>query len=345
VLSLDPSNAGAMIHLIRIAAMEGDSTGFESLARRLTAIGPSADHQIELRAIRAFTFGDSAARVASASEIRSVDVLRRSVVREAVLSAREMGNAGKVLMPVLMFGHGFASWEQGEFLLGAQIEAATGQLDAALATIDSAALLQPDRALEYKAMMLSRPGVGPSRMRAEVRRLMARPPSPGAKYTPARALRDYFGSVLALRDNDTAEARRKLVVLESRAVRSVTADDSTLNRHVERLRRIALAEILRAEGRPDSALAVLGTPVEEPDRRIPYVWSYPRAAERYLRGDLLEATGKRKEALAWFSTFPDPSAYDLAYLPAALERRLSLATSLGDTASARIARTRLARLK
>jgi tetratricopeptide (TPR) repeat protein len=345
VLSLDGSNAGAIIHLMRIAAMEGDSSAFESLARRLTEIGPSPDHEIELRAIRAFTFGDSALRAASAAEIRSVDVLRRSVVREAVLSARDMNGAGKVLLPVLMYGHGFASWEQGEFLLGAQIEAATGQMDAALATIDSAALLQPDRALEYKAMMVSLPGIGPSRARTDVRRAMERPPSPGAKYVPAQGLRDYFGSVLALRDGDMVEARRKLAALQSRAVASVTPEDSTLNRHVDRLRRIAAAEILRAEGRLDSALAVLGTPVEEPDRRIPYVWSYPRAEERFLRGDLLEATGKRKEALAWFSTFPDPSAYDLAYLPAALERRLSLATSLGDSASARIARMRLSRLK
>jgi DNA-binding SARP family transcriptional activator len=345
VLALDPANAGALIHRLRIAAMELDSTTFESLAGRLAKLGPSPDHQIEVRALRAFTFGDSASRAAAAGEIASVDALRHSLVHEALLSARNMNGAAKLLIPTLFIHQTFSSWEQGEFLLGAQASVATGHIAEALATVDSAASLQPDRALEYRAMIASIPGVAlPAGERAAVRRALDGPLSPQTTYNTAPATRDYFAALLAVRDGELPAAHRALNRLIARSPRPGAAFDTTIWRHVDRLSRIAAAEIMRAEGKPDSALVLLGKPVVEPDRRIPYVWSYPRAEERLLRAELSAETGKLKDALAWYSTFPDPGTYDLAYLPLALERRTALADQLGDTASARVARARLTTL-
>ncbi len=345
VLALDPANAGALIHRLRIAAMEFDSTTFESLAGRLAKLDPSPDHQIEVRALRAFTFGDSASRAAAAVEIASVDALRHSLVHEALLSARDMNGAAKQLIPTLFIHQTFPSWEQGEFLLGAQTGVATGHIAEALATVDSAALLQPDRALEYRAMIASIPGVAlPAGERAAVRRALDGPLSPQTTYNTALPTRDYLAALLAVRDGDLPAAHSALNRLMARSPRPGAGFDTTMLRHVDRLSRIAAAEIVRAEGKPDSALVLLGKPAVEPDRRIPYVWSYPRAEERLLRAELLAETGKSKAALAWYSTFPDPGTYDIGYLPLALTRRIALADRLGDTASARVARMRLATL-
>jgi DNA-binding SARP family transcriptional activator/predicted negative regulator of RcsB-dependent stress response len=345
VLQLQPDNAGAIIHRMRIAASEFDSASFESLSEHLLRLDPSPDHQIEVRALRAFSFGDSASQAASSAEIASVDALRHSLVHETLLYARDMRSASLQLIPTLFIGQNFSSWEQGEFLLGAQASAATGNVTGALATIDSAALLDPNRALEYRAMIASVPGLTiPAGLRASVRRQLDLP-SASYKYITQPLMRDYFRSLLALRDGDLPAAHRALAALLSRAPRPGPGFDTTIARHIDRLSRIDGAEIALAEGKPDSALAILGTPAVEPDRRIPYVWSYPRAEERLLRGDLLAKVGRKKEALAWYSTFPDPGAYDLAYLPAALARRATIAAEIGDTASANWARMRLAELK
>ncbi|HEY4216825.1 MAG TPA: BTAD domain-containing putative transcriptional regulator [Gemmatimonadaceae bacterium] len=345
VLQLQPNNAGAIIHRMRIAASEFDSASFESLSARLLRLDPSPDHQIEVRALRAFSFGDSASQAAATGEIASVDALRHSLVHEALLYARDIRTASRQLIPTLFIGQDFPSWEQGEFLLGAQANVATGNVAGALATIDSAARLQPDRALEYRAMIASIPGLTiPPGLRAQVRRELDAPAGK-QQYSTQLVLRDYFRSLLATRDGDLPTAHRALAELLSRAPHPGPTFDTTVARQIDRLARIDGAEIARAEGKPDSALAILGAPAVEPDFRIPYVWSYPRADERLLRGDLLAQVGRKKEALAWYSTFPDPGAYDLAYLPVALERRAAVATEIGDTQSANWARMRLAELK
>jgi DNA-binding SARP family transcriptional activator/Tfp pilus assembly protein PilF len=341
VLALDPNNAGALIHRVRLASMAFDSAQFERFAARLASLNPSVDYQIEVRALRAFSFGDTTDRAAARAEIASVDALRRALVHQSLVSSRNLADAGRRLVPTLVAGRGFSSWEQGEFLLGAQVEAATGQLSAALATIDSAALIQPDRALEYKGMLATIPGMPFSdAWRASVRTALETPLDRTSTYPSAPALRRYLAVTLAVRAGDAAEAKRNAEALKRLAVPGPIALDSGLVKHVARLSRIADAEIARAEGRREDALRILGKTTVEPDLRVPYVWSYPRAHERFLRGQLLAETGKLKEAREWFATFPDPNAYDLAYLPAALLWQSALSRWMGDRAGAEAARQR-----
>ena len=341
VLALDPRNAGALIHRLRIAAMAFDRPTFESLAARLNDLTPSADREAEVRGLRAFAFGDAAAQSATARDVGALDMLRKSLVREMLLSARDLRGAGRQLVPVLFTHQGFSSWEQGDLLLSAQTEAATGDLTRALAVIDSAALLQPDRALEYRAMLATIEDLPVSAAwRRAVRRELDSPVSKQAVHPTAPALRRYLAATLDAHDGKIPSARAQLAALQAMAPRGGTSADSTLARHVARLSRIAAAEIARAEGHPADAVALLGEPTLEPDLRIPYVWSYPRAHERFLRGELAAALGHSREAAAWFETFPDPGAYDLPYLPWALRRRADLAEKTGDAGLAKALRTR-----
>jgi DNA-binding SARP family transcriptional activator len=341
VLALDPKNAGALIHRVRLASMAFDSAQFEGFAARLAKLNPSVDYQIEVRALRAFSFGDTTERAAARAEIASVDALRKGLVHQALVGARDLGDAGRRLVPTLVAGRTFPSWEQGEFLLGAQVQAATGHLSAALATVDSAALLQPDRALEYRGMLATIPGMPFSdEWRASVRTALDAPLDRSTTYVTAPALRRYLAATLAVRAGDAEGAKRNAEALRRYTLSSPGPADSGLMKQATRLTRIVDAEIARAEGRRGDALRILGKPTVEPDLRIPYVWSYPRAHERFLRGQLLAETGKLREAREWFATFPDPNAYDFAYLPAALLWQSALSLWIGDRAGAETARKR-----
>jgi DNA-binding SARP family transcriptional activator len=335
VLELDPVNAGALIHRLRIAALEFDRDRFESLASRLRRLAPSPDRELEVRGIRAFAFGDSATQIAAANDVAALDVLKKTLIREMLVSARDVRTAAARLTPKLFVRQGFSSWEQGDLMLVAQAQAATGQLDRALVTLDSAALLQPDRALEYKAMLASIEDLPfPLAARRSIRNQLDSKPSASARYSSAAPLRHYLAATLDVRLGNLASARQQLALLRSTRIGNTATADSTLPRHVARLSRIVAAEIARAEGKLLEARTALGEPVLEPDMRIPYVWSYPRAHERFLRGQLAAYLGRDGRAEMWFDTFPDPGAYDLPYWPWALRRRADLAEKSGEPALA-----------
>jgi DNA-binding SARP family transcriptional activator len=341
VLELDPKNAGALLHRLRIAAMEFDRAKFDELATRLDKLEPSSDRAVEVRALRAFAFEDSTAQAAATTAIEALDNLKKSLVREMLVGTHDLRRSGRMLVPILFLGHGFSSIEQGDFLLLAQTEAATGDLTRALAIIDSAAMLQPDRALEYKAMLASMEDLpGATALRGSVRRELQSKPSPTSQYSTVLPLRRYLSATLAVRDGDLPAARASLAELRALSPKLSSSRDSTVSRHVDRLSRLVAAEIDRADGRAADALNALGAPALEPDMRIPYVWSYPRAHERFLRGELAAELGRLEEADAWFATFPDPGAYDLPYLPWALRRRALVADQRKDTAMAAVLRAR-----
>jgi hypothetical protein len=111
------------------------------------------------------------------------------------------------------------------------------------------------------------------------------------------------------------------------------------------MRALVGAELRRAAGDPAGALTLLGPPRIPPDGRLPHVWTYPVAHERFLRAELAEALGRFDEAERWYATFPDPRTYDLMFYPAALERSALLYDKRGDRARAIVARRTLAALR
>src|ERR1051325_9386175 len=78
VLDLDPGNAGALIHRLRIAALQFDRAKFDALAARLDRLAPSPDRELEIRGLRAFAFGDGAAQASAARDVAALDVLKKS---------------------------------------------------------------------------------------------------------------------------------------------------------------------------------------------------------------------------------------------------------------------------
>ncbi len=58
-LFLDPGDLGALYHLMRIAARDGDKRVLDSLSARFYKLSPEGDRTLELRALQALATGDS----------------------------------------------------------------------------------------------------------------------------------------------------------------------------------------------------------------------------------------------------------------------------------------------
>lgn len=91
------------------------------------------------------------------------------------------------------------------------------------------------------------------------------------------------------------------------------------------------AALAAAHGEADEALQLL----EAAPFRGHYeeVYSSPvigMAAERYLMGELLDATGRSREALGWFASLGDLQRYEIAYVPPAHLRRAQIHERLSE---------------
>lgn len=339
LLVLDPTNVEAIRHLARVLAVQRDSAAFRELAGRLAALDPGREAMMESSLLEAFAFGDSAARAAATPAVETLEEpQRRALARAAAVAAPHRPETAGLLGPVLVFGHSFTSWEQGEVLVRAQMDLARGRIERARALIDSAEALGP-RAGYFRAGTLLVPVVGGSRdeMRAALTSL-ARSDA-GASDFYAEPWRLYLSGSLAARLGDTLAAR----AAEERLLRHQDPRDGASNAvaFAPLYARVVQAERLRAAGRPADALSALGEPHMPPDRRLPHIWSFPRAHERILRANLLADTGRHDEAVRWYRTFPDPGGYDLMYLPAALLGEAQAYEATGRGAEAAAVRERL----
>lgn len=328
VIALEPNNAGALLHAARVAAASRDRSSFDSIAARVGRLGPDADRAIELQVLRAFVFGDRGARVAAT---RSLMLLKDPIARDVfdVTAAVTPGqvDVDDVLMRA-MFRNAFESREDGQMLVRAQIQFARGHLGAMAATMDSTARLNAGHTREFRALLATVPfpAASPQARRAAAERLSA---GPAPTYRRGAVMRDYLLGMLAVRGGDLAAAERLAQALDT-----VSGTSNVDSAYAIRTGRIIRAEVRKARGQYASALDMLGPPAVPPDLLLPNVWTYPVAHERFLRAELLEATGKSDEALRWYATFPDPRAYDFMFLPAALLRSAELSDRLGRRAEA-----------
>jgi DNA-binding SARP family transcriptional activator/TolB-like protein len=342
VLQLDPRNAGVLLHAARVAAATRDRAWFDSLATRLSELGADAARNAELHGLTAFAFGDRAARVAAAAEIGLLpEPVRRSIFATVAATSRDLVDVPELLAPLLFLGHNFMSFEDGQVLVVAQIAFARGHLTAARARIDTVTLLRPRRAREFRALFatLPIPASDATERRAALEAL-DRPLTADELPRAGEPLRLYLQALLSARLGDTVSALRNAAALE----RYSSPAEANAADFAKFFARIVRAELLLTAGKAGEALTALGEPQGSPDRRLPYVWSYPVAHARFLRAEVLAALGRNDEALRWYATFPDPNIHDVMFLPSALLRRAQLLERMSRTADAAAGYGRLASL-
>jgi tetratricopeptide (TPR) repeat protein/TolB-like protein len=325
-LTLDPANVGIMLHLARIAARERRGPDFDDLENEILRRTPPIETKVELSAIRAFTFGTREERESVVEEFRQLPQAARWSLNHSVTSVAWSLADVVELLPV-----GAPGYQQAVSMRDAINTAhragmllATGRVSWAHALLDTVAVGAPGAIRNFRAAtgLVPLVGLDPEGLADLGARIAA---LPGASLTgadpPSRTLL-YLRGALAARAGRHAEALAMADALETR--------EDAVGQDALRLAGLVRAMSLREQGHPEDALAALVEPTRSPPTRLPMIWFQHRAAERFLRAELLAETGRPREALRWFATFPDPTSFDVLYLPAAELRQAELLVRLGQ---------------
>jgi hypothetical protein len=325
VLALAPEQAAALIHLARLEARDSAAApAFDSLAA--AAMGAPLE-RMELHTLVAARRGDSASvRVAMEDAARHPEAIGQ-VVR---LLFAVPGPASDSILARLTAAEQQKGGDGAQLamLYRAQAAAARGDVAAALRWVDSLGRRNAPRAAEVRAWIALLPGrdTNVAELKAARAGLAAtrdqqwtpdgwRDPLPRGVYPPRR---EYLLGALALALGDSASARASAAALIT--PRFMRAGDTLFaHRYSRQLR----AELLLRAGHAAAALDTLGEPAPEPGGTFPDVMSYVHARERFLRASALAAAGRSAEAARWLATFPDPSGYDVWFLPAVRARAVN----------------------
>jgi DNA-binding SARP family transcriptional activator len=338
VMFYEPTNAGALIHLARIAGDEDRIAALDSLANGAIALKPENVILLQIRALQAFALGRRAdqAQVLNAVAALDADELERIAIRVA----SHTGDLAGATELVRLLGSGAAPpLQRGQTHLRlAQLELAQGRWRSAQAELRSARAFLRPHAIEMEAGWALLPFLSPTRAEMEaLRATLASVPTartldrndtipPFSRVYVPRQL--YLLGVLGGRLGEAAVAREHLDRLEH--YRGVPLD-TAFSRYFAG---VARARMAWAEGDAAEALRQLGEPRVIPDRTLPVLGTYIIADERYLRAELLRALGREDEALRVFASFPDPQGYDLHYLALSHLGRARIHDARGDGARA-----------
>jgi tetratricopeptide (TPR) repeat protein len=325
VLALEPANPHAMIHQARLAARHGRTAALDSLVDRYLTTHRDAGRVLEMRALRAFTRGDSVEqRVIAGGLAGAGDVAAVVIFQDALLYAHNH-DAARMLVPVVGRPSGIPSLDlaRRRFLLDLPLVGGRWERDPAAPRAESPA--NDVWRIETQALLVSDPlyPVAPGRLAAlrdSVERRVPYP-APAITTTPGREhgpeLRAYLLGLLSVRLGDTAAAAMQLATLAGVA--------EPERAEVAR----ALAHALRAEMRR-TAGDVAGALREL--EQFPFVPTWQLAhwgiRERFLRAELLHALGRDTEALPWYDSFT--GAYDMPWMAAAHLRSGEIHERLGD---------------
>ena len=336
VLALDPENEEVLVHLARIASIEGRRADMDSLMQRLLALG-SATEVLESRAFRAFALGDRDAwkRVTrellqDPPDVPRVTALQVATYLDDLDGAESFGR--------LLTASRYSDDVRGmAHRLLARVAAARGQWRAARVQLDSARSFDATAALELRSLLAVLPFLHVPRVelldiRREVESWPAKVEVPGEiSHSAAHAglhpyVRLYRLGLLGTRLGDTTEAVRLAGSLER------AADSSSA------LKRAALrtfARSIRARVAADA-----GRTAEVLDHLERSSWGMvesifeAEALDRYYRAELLSELGRHAEALDWYRTIAERATYELVYVAPARWRQGRLYEHAGDRARA-----------
>jgi DNA-binding SARP family transcriptional activator/TolB-like protein len=346
VLVLDPENEEALVHLARIASIEGRRGAMDTVMRRLLALG-AAEEVLETRAFRAFALGDREAwkrvtreLMGNPPEVPAVTALQVATYLDDVDGAESFAR--------LLTDPRYSDDVRGmAHRLLARVAVARGRWSSARVQLDSARRFDPTAELELRSLLavlpfIRLPRAEVLRIRREVDHWPAGIEAPGevshsAAHTGLHPyVRRYRLGLLDARLGDTTSALRLAGSLEQAA-------DSAGGLKADALRTFALsirARVAGQAGRPAEALEYLDRSRWELVESI----FEAEALDRFYRAELLFALGRHAEALDWYRTIAERATYELVYVAPARWREGWLYHRIGDEARAAGAYRTAARL-
>ena len=334
VLARDSGNGEALIHLARIAYLEGKRTEVDTLLRRVLATGQASD-VVETRAFRAFALGDGP------GQKRVTQLIRADPARVPAVTALEVAVRADDLEGSERFGRWLTGESQAPDLQGfghrmlAQAALARGQWRQAQQEVEAARRFDLTPALELWSLFaalsfMPLPQSEIVSVREAVRRWDARgePPALPEHTTAHSGLHPYLRlhrlGLLDTRLGDTATALRQAQALDR------ASDSSTAGSFAHTLAQSIRAHVAAAGGRYPEALARLESAGWE--AAAPVFAS--EAYDRYFRAELLERLGREDEALGWYAAIAERAAYELVYLAPAHRRQAEIYERRGQRALA-----------
>jgi len=345
VLALDPDNEEALVHLARIASIEGNRPALDSLMRRLLALGPDAD-VLETRAFRAFALGDRDAwkRVTREMLKNPPDVPRVTALQVATY-LDDLDGAEQFAK--LLLSPRYSDDVRGmAYRLLARIAVARGRWSVARVQLDSAKRFDPVAELELRSLLASLSFLPLSReelqaVRAEV---AGWEPARGAAESSHSAghlglhpyIRLYRLGLLDARLGDTVEALREAQRLDRAADAQTGLKSGALRTFAASVR----AHVAGESGRPADGLAEL----DRADWQMVESVFEAEAMDRFYRADLLSALGRDAEAANWYRTIAERATYELVYVAAARWRLGQAYERAGDQAKSAAAYRMVAHL-
>lgn len=348
VLALDPRYWPALQHLAEVAALEGDAREADSLLARYERSVGSERATLASRALRAYAFGDDAARAVVEPQLASDrgfwlilsvwyvgvygrdldDAQRLARMLVDPLRPPDQQGFGRILLAHLALAKGRWREARAELAIARAHLPAEAQQQELLLSL-SPIVATPSGAVDEHRTQLER--LAPATA-GEPRSSVPWPRPPNSLQPMIRA---YLGGMAAARTGNVAAMDRALAQLAS------MPDPSGVSELAEGFAFSIRAERARALGQRDSALAAL----ERGARATPFVAAWTsgivaQAYERFLRAELLHELGRDDEALRWYATFAENSPYDLVYLAPALLRQAQIHDARGER---RLAADRYAR--
>jgi len=349
VLGHRPMDLNSRIHLVRIAALEGDRDEVQRLADELLAAAPGGDHGPEIWVLRAMVLDEAEALDRALAgrdrwgDQRILDALWRSAAFSGRLDVA--ADAARALVRA----SDPPEWSGAAWVLAAHAEAGRGRRLRALEMLDPLRRYFPGLSAEAAALFLTLPGVPspPAAFLEAVEQWIDQAPEVAA----ASGSGVYRGNPLGdLAIPGLDQYHRGLVFVEQGRLEEAKVQAGLLEAGNANLTLHAASAELRArialrEGSPASALvpleAVMARFGDELNSAIP---SLPRGGVRFLYGEVLRELGRLEEALPVYESVPEDLAFDLIYVALAHLRTAQVLASLGRTDEASMAAARALRI-
>jgi len=316
VLRLAPDHVAGMVHLARIAAIEGRTAEMLDLIGRILRVSPDGDQALAMRALRAYATRDRAEIARVTAELQQARAITVGIAfADVALYAGDLAGAAELARSFLQAARAPELRALCHILL-AHLALAADDGAGARAELAAAESLDPTWGLEMRACFATLPFLPvPEPELREVRDAVARwdpagaPPSTFVIFAMHNylhpAIRLYLLGLLELRLGDLAAAAERLEALAELEAGGPLVRNLTVELD---------AALAHARGRDAEALARL-------ERARPELWFqltvaspfFSLASQRFLRARLLVVLGRTAEAEAWYRSMAERSPYELIY--------------------------------
>ena len=334
LLLLDSANVEAIVHLARIASLESRTAEAARLRGRLGRILTSP-FSLEQRAFRVFALidGPGSSRATLDLEQQIPTLSGHASVFDVATSVADFGGLREIAHTLVDTSASPSSRAFGLRLL-AHAALGQGRWQEARAHLDSAMSLNRDLAISQLSLAATMPFF--PLQQAELERIYNTVNSWHPSF-------DHRGDDDAKNDSLDAELRlHRLGLLSVRLhdlkqARLIAQQlDAMPTTPRGRRSAFALAQSIRAhasadEGHVTEALSLLDAAEWEASASI----FAAEAGDRYFRATLLETLGRTREAMGWYGSIAERSAYELPYLAPSQLRLAEMKRILGDTSGAR----------